>query len=416
MQNNCGTILPAKPKTLKEMNRRAVFSLLRERGVLSVSELSQVSGLSRTTVNKTLVHFLNLALVRASGKGASGREGGKKPEVYRFQARSGYVCSVSIAPKRLLCALADLSGRLLLTMRLPLTANEPLDLTLNGIVKLVNTAMESANQPMSALRGIAICCDGQFSADRRNIIHATHFPSWGSGVPMAERIESALGYRTHILIQDRAVFSCLGEWLGRSMPRERMLFLFFSRDVTACTLSQEAGKEHIVTEQNLSHMILYPTDTAVCLCGKRGCYSAMTSPKRLLSKAQAERRFWPNSPLAQNMAAHKSNMQELFAAAQQRDEFACFLLDWQAQWHAIALHNLALIQDFDSIVLQGEYAQAGEYFLETLRNKLDSMRENRSKPLPKVFTSEVEPSRAVLLGAAWLLIDQILNDDALFQG
>ena len=51
----------AKPSNLKTNNRKAVLNLLRKHALLSVTEISELTGLSRTTAMKT-INFLQLII------------------------------------------------------------------------------------------------------------------------------------------------------------------------------------------------------------------------------------------------------------------------------------------------------------------------------------------------------------------
>ena len=77
---------------------RAVLQLMRTREIASVAEISSCIRLSKTTIKKIIDHLSALNLVVSAGKGLSTGEGGKKPELFRFNRSFGYVISIHVTP------------------------------------------------------------------------------------------------------------------------------------------------------------------------------------------------------------------------------------------------------------------------------------------------------------------------------
>ena len=65
--------------------------------------------LSKTTVKKT-IDLLTAMKLLSAGKGESTEEGGKKPELYRFNRSFGYVISIHVTPDAIIAVTTDLGG------------------------------------------------------------------------------------------------------------------------------------------------------------------------------------------------------------------------------------------------------------------------------------------------------------------
>jgi len=77
-----------------------VLNLIREHETAAVAELAPKSRLSKTTVKKMIDLLVSLGLVQSAGKGLSTDEGGKKPELFRFNPAYGYVIGIHVTPRR----------------------------------------------------------------------------------------------------------------------------------------------------------------------------------------------------------------------------------------------------------------------------------------------------------------------------
>src|SRR5271157_6332721 len=97
-------------KAHKQNNIRRALTLIRHRDTFSVAEISHAVHLSKTTVKKTIDLLAAMKLVLSAGKGESTEEGGKKPELYRFNRSFGYVISIHVTPDAIIAVTADLAA------------------------------------------------------------------------------------------------------------------------------------------------------------------------------------------------------------------------------------------------------------------------------------------------------------------
>ena len=73
-----------KQKTLKQINRKVILNILRNSGELSIAELSKEVNLSKPTLMTIMNYYIENKLVVIAGKGNSTEEGGKKPNIFKF--------------------------------------------------------------------------------------------------------------------------------------------------------------------------------------------------------------------------------------------------------------------------------------------------------------------------------------------
>ena len=85
-----------KQKILKQINRKHILNLLRSSGELSVSDISAQVNLSKPTIMKIMKYYMDKGYLIISGKGSSTDEGGKKPNIFKFNANGGYAMGMTI--------------------------------------------------------------------------------------------------------------------------------------------------------------------------------------------------------------------------------------------------------------------------------------------------------------------------------
>ena len=124
-----------KPGSLKHSNRKAILNMLRNSGVLSVAELSQEAKLSKTTILKIFNYYVKEGLVLVAGKGESTGEGGKKPILYEFNKRGGFVFACHIFPDALYSVITDLDSSILCSRNTAISENEGLNSIIEYIVR-----------------------------------------------------------------------------------------------------------------------------------------------------------------------------------------------------------------------------------------------------------------------------------------
>jgi predicted transcriptional regulator len=124
-------------KAHKQNNIRGVLALIRSHDTFSVAEISHQIKLSKTTVKKTIDLLTAMKLVVSAGKGESTEEGGKKPELYRFNRNFGYVISLHVTPDAIIAMTADLCAAITCYTRSEVTTERELDFILDLLVEII---------------------------------------------------------------------------------------------------------------------------------------------------------------------------------------------------------------------------------------------------------------------------------------
>ena len=97
------------PDRVRELNSLTVISYLRGVDSATVTQLSQATGLSRTSISSTVAHLEKLGWI-LSLPPANGNLAGRPAKRYRFASTAGLVLGVDIGANRVSALLTDLNG------------------------------------------------------------------------------------------------------------------------------------------------------------------------------------------------------------------------------------------------------------------------------------------------------------------
>jgi predicted NBD/HSP70 family sugar kinase len=338
-----------------------------------VAEISRAVRLSKTTVKKTIDLLSSMNLVLSAGKGESTEDGGKKPELYRFNRSFGYVISIHVTPDAIIAATTDLAADITFYKKQEVTSERGLDFILGRLVDLIHGFVGTKASSNEKLIAIVIALPGLADGSRGISIYSPHYPSWGRDVPLVQLLRDKLGsgYDVPIFIDCVNRYQAIAE-------REKGVAGNVTNFIIIDALNEGLGAgiithgELVRGSQSLSgeigHMTLNPVDGPVCICGNRGCFEAMVSARRLRQLIQEGRATSMSSSLFTQDMPEDVGIKLIGDLACKGDPFCTSLLDDVARWFIVGLGNVIMVNDPELIVIQGLYVKAGPCFLEKVRN------------------------------------------------
>jgi predicted NBD/HSP70 family sugar kinase len=399
-----------KPKSLKQLNTRVVLDLVRSRQAISVAEISDTIRLSKTTVKKILDSLAGAGIVLSAGKGDSTDEGGKKPELYRFNEKYGYSISLHVTPEDLVAVTSDLRADITYYHKAKLDDDRSVERIISALVDTIRSFVARKASTGEKLIGIAIVLPGLVDSAKGISIYSPHFPNWGRDVRFIARLREGLGEGW-----DVPIFTDNANRYQAVAEREKGMAAGLSNFVVIDALQEGLGAgivlggEVVQGAQSISgeigHMTLDPYDGFPCICGHRGCFEAMASARRILGLARDAAGRFPDSPLSRALASSSVRLDDICAAAAQGDPLSLYLIDDVARWFLVGLANIIMVNDPELIVIQGAYVKAGPYFLDKLREGILHIGLPDVDKRVRIEYSSLGEERGVLGASALMILD-----------
>lgn len=408
-------MLSSKPRTLKRNNRRLILDLVRRTGEITVADISRTISLSKTTVMKIIEYYLKKKMILSAGKGESTMEGGKKPQLFRFNERYGYAAAVHIFLDEIYGVVTDLQSNIVARAREPIQENEDLSSFIGKLEKLLTNLKDGARIEDKQITGIALGMHGIMDFGKGTLVASPHFPSWGTFVPIKEMLTARLGSKTPIYVDNQIRFQVWAEKeLGAARGRRTVIVLEGGAGLVAGIIVKnriKRGMHGLAGE--VGHMIVNPRDEHICPCGGKGCFEVMVSVRRLIELAERSR--IPHRESSLNLAPDGGALtpDAIFKAAAENDGAALEVLDDIIHWFAIGISNIILMYDPEMIILQGIYTRAGTYFLEELKREINTVSLTHITKNVEIVYSELGKDRGVLGGASFV-INEFLKNERLY--
>ncbi len=167
---------PGTPSLLRELNDRAALDLLLGGELLTRSQISEYTGVSKVTVSQMLTRLEERGLVAIAGEQAGGR--GPNAALYSVVPSSAYVAGLYVESGLVSAAVADVTGRRVADVSAnPDGADDPVEL-LRGTVE---RACSSAGIEVTRLSALVIGSPGVVDPRTGDPSLAVNLPAWHEG-------------------------------------------------------------------------------------------------------------------------------------------------------------------------------------------------------------------------------------------
>jgi len=167
---------PGTPSLLRELNDRAALDLLLRGGMLTRSQISEYTGVSKVTVSQMLARLEERGLVSVVGEQAGNR--GPNAALYSVVPSSAYVAGLYMDYDMVSAAVADVTGRRVAELSVdPNGADDPVELV-RGVIE---RACASAGVDLARLSTLVIGSPGVVDPQTGDPRLAVNLPAWHEG-------------------------------------------------------------------------------------------------------------------------------------------------------------------------------------------------------------------------------------------
>lgn len=407
----------SKPRNIKYNNQKLVLSLFRYADKLSVSEISERVGLSKTTITKIIGELLEKNLILSAGKGDSTEEGGKKPELFTFNPTYQYIVMVNLPSTQVQVHIMDLKSHLVFQYRqavsIPASDYQAcIQCAAQGIVSAIQEFGISGDK----LCGVILCGDGIVDSTHGVIRYSVHH-RWPRNLPVRRDFSALLPFSAPVYIENVGALTGYADLLDPENQSIRsIIHLSVEEHSSGCVIKDhelQNGCHGFMSE--FGHVIVDPHSSLPCICGAKGCFEVMVSPSVVLRHTGDLSAEYPHSSIAAAARENQLTMEELFAAANEGETCACRSMDQVIRWFTVLIRSMVIFHDPQKIIIQGIYQNAGSYFLENLRSAVVSTPLFRTGADLLIDYAPFQSSEALIIGASYYVCCKFLDNDQLYD-
>lgn len=401
-----------KPRDIKLNNRRIVLKLLSQKEKVTLGELAAESALSRNTVKKCIDFFLAKGIVADAGKGSSTSEGGKKPDMFTLDGRWGSIASFYCCGTELTGALYTVSQQCLCQTGETLPVYTPEEV-MAGCKRLLDRMMAESREHPGPLRwvtcsihGIADIHTGTVLSNRQN--------AWNGRVPLGDMLREALGAPVSCCNPVRTML--LWEAEKDKTVKDNSAIVYTNGTGAMAAIIRHGvvvqGKRCVLGEITgipLGFSAHPASDTAL----GGDSLGDLVCRKKLLEEMASQPALFQTSELSQ--LGRQPTLNDIFTAAGMGDKLAQAVVRYAARWFAVSLRQLLFLADPDIIIIQGDYVGAGQYFLDTLRQYVQSYVAPAVDVIPDIRLSKLDENDSCLMGGSIIGLGSVFADDGLYE-
>jgi predicted NBD/HSP70 family sugar kinase len=157
------------------MNDRAALDLLLAHGPLSRTRMGKLTGLSKPTASQLLARLEAAGLVVATGT-TEGRPG-PNAQLYAVNASAAYAAGLDVNPRRILAAVADVTGATVGEFELP-TRGRRAEGVVGQVTGALAGAVKAAGLVGADIHRVVIGTPGAFDPSTGRLRYASHLPGW----------------------------------------------------------------------------------------------------------------------------------------------------------------------------------------------------------------------------------------------
>ncbi len=194
---------PGTPSLLRELNDRAALDLLLRGRMLTRSQISEYTGVSKVTVSQMLTRLEERGLVTVVGEQAGNR--GPNAALYSVVPSSAYVAGLYMDFDLVSAEVADVTGRRVAAVSVdPNGADDPVELV-RGVIE---RACASAGVDLARLSALVIGSPGVVDPQTGDPQLAVNLPAWHEGA--LDALRDVL--HKPVVIENDVNLAAMAEW------------------------------------------------------------------------------------------------------------------------------------------------------------------------------------------------------------
>jgi predicted NBD/HSP70 family sugar kinase len=371
-----------------------LLTVFREHPSLTRSDVAEVTGLSRATVNQRLEALLTAGMITPADGQAPRR--GRPAERFAFNATRGILLLVDIGATGMRAALCDLSGAILQERFTPSSVTDGPEAVLLEVQKLFAQMLTATGHTPEEVEGIGLDVPGPVDFDAGLVISPPIMTGW-------DRYDIRGWFRRHypcpVVVDKDANAMAFGEHRLVHPDVANMLYLKLGTGVGSGIIANgQIYRGADGAAGDIGHnQIPIPDDAPepLCRCGNTGCVEAYTGGWALVRDLQAA-----------GLAI--TTVDQAVEAIQAGDPTAVRLARRAGRILGAALSDAVSLLNPRVVVLGGQLAAAEAHLYAGLREMIY----RRSLPLAtrhlQILPSQLE-RRAGVVGLGYLVADHVFD-------
>lgn len=420
-------------------NLQIVLSLFRRSETLTIRDITEKTGLSKTAISKILHDLLSRNLITLAGKGSSSEGGGKRPDLYKLSTDKAFAITAIFLPTLIdvqlynanltlldseyqtpqnpaLRTACHMKSEMISLVRSDSKAVFEYEEALSVLSDIIQKIIQNNNLLPAQIAGITVSSVGVVASDTGTLVTALISKVWPNNLPLVEDLRKRLPFSCHIHLDN---VSRLGAyaflWEKPERYHQNIVVLYCDNSVGGAYIRNGHllhGKRSLIGEYG--HITTDYTFKSRCVCGKNGCFESIVARSAIEARVCSELPKWPDSLLNSFPDAPHITISELFRAADLGDTLSCLQVDLIARQFSAMIYNFQIMYDPDEIIISAYSVPQNKYFINSIHRQM-SFFANQSEMNITICPADSGGCYSEIFnsGAAAFCLDQYYTNEAL---
>ena len=390
--------------TEREEKSFQILELLRQRGPLTRTELSQGTGFNIVTVSNYINQFIKQSLVLERGFDVS--TGGRKPILVELSAKAGFtvgidVGQVGVAHAQTVLVITDLRGQIVHRMVKPQTLDS-MDRILQSLRDMIQELLKSSPVETKKIQGIGIGLPGIIDERAGTVRDTSRSGIRTNYVAIRDQLETE--FRLPVLMASDSTLAGYGELrLGLDRPAQNLIYLY--SDVGASLIIN--GNIYWGSGGSAGELGVFVSSDDDYLSWIRSPSFVLSNVWDLGVASQAKKLIQEgHTTTIQELVTgglDAIDLQTVLQAAQTGDQLARELIEHAAMQLGIRIAYLVNLLNPEVVVIGGGIEQAGSLLLEPVWRSVKKYAYEEPASLVDVLPAQLGDNAVALGAACWVI-------------
>lgn len=386
-------------------NKKLLLKLIKQKGQISRSELTRLTGLTPPSIARIVGDLANKdQLVEYVGVGAS--SGGRPPVIVKFKNESNYIIGVDLGATYIRGCLVDLNANFISEIQIPTEIKNGFNSIIEKVIQVIHK-LQSRKEDNAKIWGIGIGVAGLVNSETRIIESSPDF-GW-SDINLCEELKSKLDLP--FFYDNSTRLMALGELkLGANQNLKNFAVINIGYGIASGLVvggKLLRGQKGFAGE--FGHISVDTDSDIKCKCGMFGCLEALASGHRISALGKQEIAN-NNSEILKELCNGNPDLvtAEIVAKAAKMGDIASIkIYNEVSKYICKGIGTIANLLNPEVIYLGGGISLNGDFFFELIE------REKSKYLLPQNSNVQIIPTtfgeQATSIGAVSLVLKEIMN-------
>lgn len=390
--------------TEREDKSFQILELLRQRGPLTRTELSQGTGFNIVTVSNYITQFIKHSLVSERGFDIS--TGGRKPILVELNAKAAYVVGVDVGPldipnAQMVLVITDLRGQIVHRLVKARTTTD-MDHILAGLGGVIRELLSGSPVETKKIQGVGVGLPGIMDERAGTVRETSRHGIRTNYVAIRDQLEAEL--HLPVLMGSDSTLAGYGELrLGIDRPVENLIYLY--SDVGASLIVN--GHIYWGAGGSAGELgVFVPSDDDYLTWIKSPSF-VLSNVWDLGLSSQAKKLIQEGNTTSIQELVHGQldaiTLHTVLQSAQSGDQLARELIEHAAMQLGIRIAYLVNLLNPEVVVIGGGIEKAGSMLLEPVWRAVKKYAYEEPASLVDVLPAQLGENAVALGAACWVM-------------